>query len=71
MYVFISVCVCVRVPYGTVLLPYFVSQGKAGSGLLVLSRPSFSPLEAIFEKKSFQTVQDFRSERACSVQHIC
>lgn len=30
------------------LLPYFVSQGKAGSGLLVLSWLSFSPLEVVF-----------------------
>lgn len=49
VYLYISVCVCL--PHGTVLLPYFVSQGKAGSGLLVLSRPSFSPLEVILKAK--------------------
>lgn len=64
--------VCVRVPSGTVLLPYFVSQGKAGSGLLVLSWPSFSPLEAIFlKRKASRQRRIFRSERACSVKHIC
>ena len=39
------------VPYGTVLLPYFISQGEAGSGLLVLTWPSFSPVGWILEEK--------------------
>lgn len=47
--VYVFICVCV--PHGTVLLPYFVCQGKAGSGLLVLSLPSFSPLEANLKEK--------------------
>lgn len=39
------------VPYGTVLLPYFVSQGNAGSGLLVLSPAIFLSTGGSFEKE--------------------
>lgn len=56
-------CVYVCVPYGNVLLPYFVSQGKAGSGLLPLSWPFFPPLEVVFKKRSSQTVQSLFCSR--------
>lgn len=47
------------VPYGNVLLPYFVSQGKAGSGLLLQSWPASTSLEVILKGKLPESAGQF------------